>query len=59
MDYVYVDDETQISYSTGRAALGEWMRGRDRWHFMGWLWDGQVRDRAHALELAREWVGQR
>ena len=53
MKFLYITDDTQIAYSPTRQALGEWVRGRERWLFMGWLYDGKVRNEQHARALLR------
>lgn len=59
MDFLYVSESRQIYYSPGRDALGEYVNyGRGGgWKFDGWLWDGEIKDRADAVEKCASYVG--
>jgi len=58
--FTYVSDDRQIMYSISRCALGEYVKwqtvGVERWHFLGWLYDGNVRSLPEAERLTREYV---
>jgi len=56
MDFLYVGEDLQIMYSPQRAALGEYVRGQHRWLFLGWLYDGEVRDRTDAIALTKTYL---
>lgn len=56
-DFTYVSDDLQIAYSAGRNALAEYAHYNGKWHFDGWLYDGQVMSAADAKRLTAEYVG--
>lgn len=60
MKFAYVGDDTQICYSEGRSALGEYQawngpNGR-QWHFMGWLYEGKIRTWGEAKEMTASYL---
>jgi len=56
MQFTYVSPERQIYYSATRRALGEYVNYGRGWKFDGWLWDGQVKDRADAQAKTQSYV---
>lgn len=57
MQIFYANDDWQVGYSKERRAVGEWYRGKDRWIFAGWLWDGKVETFADARKLIDDHFG--
>jgi hypothetical protein len=47
--FLYADDDRQYFYSITRQAVGEYLKGRSRWIFAGWLWEGTI----DSVELAK------
>jgi hypothetical protein len=56
-EFLYVTQWRQIAYSPTRAALAEYIDSGRGWKFDGWLWDGNIIDRADAVAKTASYVG--
>lgn len=61
MKFVHADDHVQLAYSATRRALGEWQNwptesGGTTWHFLGWLYEGDVRSERAARKYVKRYL---
>jgi hypothetical protein len=61
MKFTFVGGDVQLTYSPARQALGEWQRwpsetGGSTWHFVGWLWAGEIKSERQARRYTKRYL---